>query len=490
MSFMEYLPHLWLADASTAASVMRSYVAPTVVTLCSLASLACVFFLVNGGISYMTSSGNPEKLERAKTIVKNALIGLALVLAAGTLTAILSHAYMSSGGAAVEKLPTLSPITPDKPSDLASVLMDAIIGLFRNVIGSIGQPFVQALSYFTSSTPLMGENPSVFNLWLAVTGIADTLFVVVVALRGFHIMSFATFGFDDVEIKHLLPQLALIFMLMNFSLFAIDMVISLSNGMIAAMQSAFSTTALWDALINITKQSIDLGLAGLLVMTAFLVLTVMLLVYYVGRLITLYIGAILSPLVLLVWLIPPFKDFAITALKTYVTTIFVLFVHVVILLLAASIFSGMVAGDASGQPNALMALIVGLATILALLKAQGVMAELSYAASAPRAARQMAGSFMRGVSYMSAAGRTVGRAAGSTRTAVVKTSEFGNKTFRKPATADAAAASVSGGGKGGTTSVGQRSPRPGTGVVVTRKAAPIAPLKTGETRKAEKVGKK
>jgi hypothetical protein len=487
MSFTEYLPHVMLADASTAASVMRSFVTPTVVTLCGLASLACVFFLVNGGIQYMTSSGSPDKLERAKTIIKNALIGLALVLAAGTLTAILSHAYLSSGAGSVEKLPTLSPITPAATSgDLADVLMNAIIGLFRNVIGSIGTPFVQALSYFTGSTPLMGESSSVFGLWLAVLGIADTLFIVVVALRGFHIMSFATFGFDDVELKTLLPQMALIFMLMNFSLFAIDMVISLSNGMISALLSAFPDASIWDALINVTKQSLDLGLAGLLVMTAFLVLTVMLLVYYVGRIITLYIGAILSPLVLLVWLIPAFKDFAITALKTYLTTIFVLFVHVVILLLAASIFANMLRGDASGQPNTLMALIVGLATIIALLKAQGVMAELSYAASAPRAARQMAGSFMRGVGYMSAAGRTVTRAAGATKTAATRTAEFGNKSFRQPVTASAAAASVSGGGAG----TGRSSGNSTRAASRTKPSFTIVPLKTGETRKAEKVGKK
>jgi len=153
--------------------------------------------------------------------------------------------------------------------------------------------------------------------------------------------------------------------------------------------------------LDITKKSSDLGLGGLLIMIAFLVLTVMLLVYYVGRLITLYIGAVLSPIVMLLYLIPAFKDFAITALKTYLMTIFVLFVQVVIMQLASSIFSGMLQNDTSGQPNTLMALIVGLATVLALLKTQGVMQELSHAASTPRAARETAGAFMRGVSYLS-----------------------------------------------------------------------------------------
>jgi hypothetical protein len=187
---------------------------------------------------------------------------------------------------------------------------------------------------------------------------------------------------------------------MNTSIFAIDAVIGLSNGMIHALQAGFPSMSIWDTLGDITKKSSDLGLGGLLVMIAFLVLTVMLLVYYVGRLITLYIGAVLSPIVLLLYLIPSFKDFAINALKMYLMVIFVLFVQVVIMQLASSIFSGMLQGDNSGQPNTLMALIVGLATVLALLKTQGVMQELTHAASTPRAAREVAGSFMRGVSYM------------------------------------------------------------------------------------------
>jgi hypothetical protein len=152
---------------------------------------------------------------------------------------------------------------------------------------------------------------------------------------------------------------------------------------------------------DVTKKSSSLGLGGLLVMLAFLILTVMLLVYYVGRLITLYIGAVLSPIIVLFYLIPAFKDFAINALKMYLMVIFVLFVQVVIMRLASSIFSGMLQGDNSGQPNTLMTLIVGLATILALLKTQGVMQELTHAASTPRAAREVTSSFMRGVGYMS-----------------------------------------------------------------------------------------
>jgi hypothetical protein len=393
-------PLTLLADASAASSAMRSFVTPMVATLCVIASLACTFFLVTGGIQYMSSKGKPENLEHAKRTLKNALIGLILVIAAATLTAILSHAYSSSAGVMADKLPTLQPIQQSGSGGFWDVIIKSIVHVLQNITDSVGQPFVQALGYFTNATPLMGDNSNVFNLWLAIVGIGDVLFVLVVALLGFQVMSFSTFGFDELDIKQVLPQMALIFLLMNTSIFAIDGLIGLSNGMIHALQAGFPCTSIWDLLSQLIKQSTSLGLGGLLVMIAFLVLTVMLLVYYVGRLITLYIGAVLSPLILLLYLIPAFKDFAISALKIYLTTIFVLFVQVVIMQLASSIFSGMLQGDNSGQPNTLMALIVGLATVLALLKTQGVMKELSYAASAPRAAREVTGSFMRGVSYV------------------------------------------------------------------------------------------
>jgi len=467
------LPLTLLADATSASNTMRAYVMPAVTTLCVLASLACVFFLVNGGIQYMTSSGNPEKLAHAKKVTKNALVGLILVIAAVTLTSILSHAYSNGGAIGTEKFPTLQAIEPkDNGFDLYDVVVNAVVAVLRSVVQSVGEPFVQALGYFINSTPLMGGNPSVFNLWLAVVGITDVLFILMVALLGFHVMSASSLGFDEIELKHLLPQMAFIFLLINTSIFALDAIIGLSNAMIHALQSGFPSTSAWNVLASITKQSSDMGIAGLLVMIAFLILSVMLLVYYVLRLVALYLGAILSPLVLLLWLLPAFKDFAIMALKTYLVAIFVLFVHVVIWLLTGSIFAGMLDGNNSEQPNALMALIVGLATLIALLKAQGVMSQLTSAASGPKAARELSGSFMRGVSYMNRSTRTTKKIiqGGYKQSAKARTYV---KTKRGASGSQGSGAKASGGK--------QNAAKP---------QANAKPLKTGETRKAEKVDKK
>lgn len=389
-----------LADASSAANIMRSFVAPVVHTLGIVASLVCVCFLVIGGYHYITSTGRPDRLQYAKRILRNALLGLVIVLAASLLTSILLHAYTNSNTAISQKLPPLTNIKPAPVSNsLVNILLKMITGLLNNIIQSVATPFLKALSFFTSATPLMANNSSVFNLWLTIVGITDVLFVLAISLLGFHIMSASAFGFEEMELKHLLPRLGLVFLLVNTSIFAIDGVIEISNVMIRAINSS-GVYSVWQALTQITKQSGGLGIASLLIMIAFLIFAVILLVYYVGRIVTLYLGAVLSPLVFLLWLLPGFRDFSENATKTYLSTIFVLFVHVVILELAASLFAGLQAGFSTSEANGLMALVVGLATIIALLKTQGVMMQFSYASIGPRNARKLGNHFMNGVNYL------------------------------------------------------------------------------------------
>src|SRR5579859_1802767 len=205
------MPLTFMADATSATSVIHAYVVPLLRTLCTLASVACVIFLIHGGFVYMTSANKPERLDQAKRIIRNALIGLLIVLAAGVINEVLAHAYSASAVTPKAALPQLQAIPPDKVSNgLVAALIKAVTGFLNNIIQSIAQPFLHALSFFTQSTGLMATNSAVFNLWLVMVGICDALFVVVVALLGFHVMSASTFGFDDIEIKHLLPRFGLV----------------------------------------------------------------------------------------------------------------------------------------------------------------------------------------------------------------------------------------------------------------------------------------
>ncbi len=402
------------ADTSAAVSAMRDYVTPTIRTLAALASIACVFFLVNGGYQYMTSTGKPEALEHAKHVIRNALLGLIIVLGAITFTSILSNAYGAPHNPGGASLPSLEAIPPeDVGNGLIDVLINAVTGFLNAIIQAVATPFLAALEFFTKATPLMAENASVFNLWLAIVGITDVLFIIVLALIGFHVMSAASFGFDEIEFKHLLPRIGLVFLLLNTSIFAIDGIIELSNALITAISKVSGASSVWDTLTSVVSEAGGQGLAALLIMLAFLIFSVILLVYYVGRLVTLFIGAVMSPLVILVWLVPGFRDFSETAIKTYISTIFVLFVHVVILQLAASLFTGLSMTAGTDVPDTLMAMVVGLATIMALLKTQGVMMQFSYVSGGARNARKLGGQFMSGVSYMTGKGKAAAGAVAS-----------------------------------------------------------------------------
>ena len=415
------MPLTFMADASSATSVIHAYVVPLLRTLCTLATVACVVFLIHGGFVYMTSAGKPERLDQSKRIIRNALIGLLIVLGAAIINEVLAHAYSAPAVTSSAKLPQLQAIPPDKVSNgLVAALIKAVTGLLNNIIQSVAQPFLHALSFFTTSTGLMAANSAVFNLWLVMVGICDGLFVLVVALLGFHVMSASTFGFDDIDVKHLLPRFGLVFLGMNVSIFVIDGFIGISNAMIDAVSAATGSGSVWDTLSEVVKQSGGQGVAALLIMVAFLILSVILLVYYIGRLVTLYIGAVLSPAVLLAWLVPGFRDFSETATKTYLTTIFVLFVHVVILQLAASLFVGMAAGSENNLPDTLMAMVTGLATIVALLKTQGVMTQFSYVSGGARNARKLGGQFMNGVGYMTGKGKAAAVAAAGASDTVQK----------------------------------------------------------------------
>lgn len=406
----------YFGDTSSAIGIVRDYVTPTIRTLAALAGITSVFFLVNGGYLYMTSAGKPETLEHAKRVIRNALLGLVVVFGAMTITSILSSTYNTPHNPANATLPKLESIPVDDVNNgLVEVLINAVVGFLNAIIQAVATPFLTALDYFTKATPMMAENPSVFNLWLVMVGIANVLFVIVLGLIGLHVMSAASFGFDEIEFKHLLPRIGLIFLLLNSSIFMIDGIIELSNVLITAIGQVSGVSSVWETLTKVFKEATGQGLAALLIMLAFLIFSVMLLVYYVGRLVTLYIGAVLSPLVILIWLVPGFRDFSETAIKTYMTTIFTLFVHVVILALAASLFVGMSSTSGNDIPDTLMAMVVGLATIMALLKTQGVMMQFSYVSGGARNARKLGGQFMNGVSYMTSKGKAVTAKSTSTR---------------------------------------------------------------------------
>ena len=387
--------------ASTANSIISDGIAPAITTLALLSSILCTLFIIIGGYQYITSSGHPERLIRAKKLIRNALIGLAIVLSAALLAHLMQNIYGPVASPPSKSVvPTLNPIKASSSGGIIGVIIKVIAGVLGSIIGTVATPFLKALSYFTSGTPLIATNHSVFDLWVSSVGIADALMVLVLIIIGIHTMGYLSLGIEEINIRHILPQVGFVFILINSSVFIIDAFIDLSNLLIRAIGGETAVNSVWQSLTNVLKQPSAYGLAALIIMTIFLVFSVILIIYYVGRIVTIYLGAVLAPLVILCWLIPSLRDMAISASKRYFSAIFVLFIHVVILELAASLLAGMIASSQNSSLDPLMSMVVGLATLIALLKTQGVMNQLSYATIGPRMTRQIAERLVLNASYI------------------------------------------------------------------------------------------
>ncbi len=394
------VPSIALAATNTD---VAQFTNQTFSALITLASLASVFFLVRGGLQYITSTGKPEELEHAKKTVRNALIGLVIVISAGVISALLHNAFTTPSSGTVADTFKLTPIQAvEPPEGVTRVLVDAIVGFLQTIIQSATKPIVDGIIGFLTVTPSFITNSVVFNFWLVIVGIVDSLFVLVIALLGFHVMSASTFGFDEIEFKHLLPRIGLSFLLANTSIFLIDWVISVCNVLIqtvlnttggitkAWVLNAFDPKLLTDGAQGAQQST----LITLIFMILFIILAIVLLLMYITRLITISVGAVLSPFIFLLWAIPEFSDFAKISIKAYLVTIFTVFVHVVIIQLASSFLT--LPGQ-SGT-NSLISILVGIATLFTLLKAPGVILQFTFYSAANGAIRKLGGQIIHVVS--------------------------------------------------------------------------------------------
>ena len=84
-------------NACTAPDVM---VQNTIQWAVGVAGVVAVIFLVYGGISYITSAGEPNKVQQAKKMITYALIGLIIVALVEVITAFVGSTIREAGGTA------------------------------------------------------------------------------------------------------------------------------------------------------------------------------------------------------------------------------------------------------------------------------------------------------------------------------------------------------------------------------------------------------
>lgn len=386
---------------------VATFATNTLSTLTLLASLFATFFLVQGAYLYITSSGQPESLEKAKKTIRNALIGLVLVLSANSISSILYSSFTTPTIPNSVSNIALTPIEPVEPEGgLTQVLMDAIGSLLQNIVQSATKPITDAILSFLTNTPSLITNSVVFNFWLTIVGIVDALFALLVAVIGFQFMSASTFGFEEIELRQILPKLGLSFLGANTSIFLIDWAIKLCNVLVNVVFNAtggLNQAWIANAFDPANASIAETAFITLIFMILFVILAVVLLLFYITRLITIALGAVLSPFIFLLWSLPKFADFAEISAKTYLTTIFSIFVHVVVIQLAAAFLN---LPDQVGT-NSLISILVGVGMLLTLLKTQSFMIQLMFYNSARSLTKKIGGQIMNVLSSKESAPATI-----------------------------------------------------------------------------------
>jgi TRAP-type C4-dicarboxylate transport system permease small subunit len=84
--------------ASADLSQVQSFIQSVIQALVTLAGLIAAGFFVVGGIHYITSSGNPEHLDKAKKTILYSAVGLAVAIGAFVLSNIISQLATTAFG--------------------------------------------------------------------------------------------------------------------------------------------------------------------------------------------------------------------------------------------------------------------------------------------------------------------------------------------------------------------------------------------------------
>lgn len=77
--------------ATTDVTKIQTFIQSVIQILVTLAGLVSVGFFVWGGFGYITSSGNPEALDKSKKTILYSAVGLAVVLGAFVLSNIVTQ---------------------------------------------------------------------------------------------------------------------------------------------------------------------------------------------------------------------------------------------------------------------------------------------------------------------------------------------------------------------------------------------------------------
>lgn len=258
---------------------------------------------------------------------------------------------------------------PDPTQWVQQVLTAALTALLSGLLNALQQVLAWASGLHTSSfnfvtlTPPAGTYASsaVMTLWRWVVGVADGALVLLTLVGGYNVMLRSTLGTRYASAMELLPRLALAALAANLSLvfasFFIDVNNALCDGVGQIGLPGYGS-------LGATAQT----LAGLLLALIYGIVGFLLVLQMLLRLALLDILIVTAPLGLLCWALPQTQEWARLWTSTFVATVLVQFLQVLVLKLGASLILQPTPGQLD---TAVLTLLAGIADLYLTLKLPG-----------------------------------------------------------------------------------------------------------------------
>lgn len=93
-----FLGQIGVTAYGTEAADPRQIVAKLINVFISIMAALLIIYILYGGFRYMTAAGNDEHVKEAKTIIRNAIIGLVIILTAWSITRFVFQGLISATG--------------------------------------------------------------------------------------------------------------------------------------------------------------------------------------------------------------------------------------------------------------------------------------------------------------------------------------------------------------------------------------------------------
>ncbi len=98
VSFLINEGTIYASSPSPSVNQISSFIKGIIQIMAGLAGLVATAYFVLGGFNYITSSGNPHRLEKAKRTIFYSAIGLTITIAAFVISSIVTNLANSSFG--------------------------------------------------------------------------------------------------------------------------------------------------------------------------------------------------------------------------------------------------------------------------------------------------------------------------------------------------------------------------------------------------------